>query len=389
MDKLSIKIDPALLGMIDFGVGIYHFIISLVPPSLQIITNIAGFEADRDKAFEEFNRTIKSGCIWSPLATIICTGLKHFFLDDKEGAKGDLEQLQQSFPNSVIVCYFSGFMYRMNGDPLKAVDQYSRILELIPGHEKISFSINYQIAYAHLLVNNWEKVIVHFEKFLQRPVKENYDKALRPYACYILSFAYFMQSNKTLDDALKTKINTTHENAKSWMRPDESWDKYSLRKIKEYEKKQTFDPFDQLFIRCEALREGHQWDQCLKILESEFTDLLAIPENLSKRDYFAVYYYMKGCCQKGMKCYEEAELTLRKALKEEGGLATEVWIIPFSWLVMGEMFIEMKKWEEASKCFDTTKNYKDYDWEKVLAVRIYAWRQTINKNWKGAKQTNK
>jgi len=237
MDKLSIKIDPALMGMIDFGVGIYHLIISLVPPSLQIITNIVGFEADRDKAFEEFNRTINSGCVWSPIATIICTGLKHFFLDDKEGAKRDLEQLQQSFPNSVIVCYFSGFMYRMNGDPLKSVDQYSRILELLPNHEKISFSINYQIAYAHLMVNNWEKVIVHFEKFLQRPVKENYDKALRPYACYILSFAYFMQSNKTIDDALKTKINTTHENAKSWVRPDESWDTYSLRKIKEYEKK--------------------------------------------------------------------------------------------------------------------------------------------------------
>jgi len=44
MDKLSIKIDPALMGMIDFGVGIYHLIISLVPPSLQIITNIVGFE---------------------------------------------------------------------------------------------------------------------------------------------------------------------------------------------------------------------------------------------------------------------------------------------------------------------------------------------------------
>jgi tetratricopeptide (TPR) repeat protein len=226
--------------MIDFGVGIYHFIISLVPPSLQIITNIVGFEADRDKAFEEFNRTIQSGCIWSPLATLICIGLKQVFLDDKEGAKRDLEQLQLTFPNSVISCYFSGFLCRMNGDPLKSVEHYSRVIELIPNSEKLAYGINYQIGYAYLLVNNWEKVILHFEKFLERPVKESYDKALRPYVCYFLSFAYFMQSNKIIDDQLKKKISTVHENAKNWIRPDESWDLYSKRKIKEYEKKRHF-----------------------------------------------------------------------------------------------------------------------------------------------------
>jgi tetratricopeptide (TPR) repeat protein len=151
-------------------------------------------------------------------------------------------------------------------------------------------------------------------------------------------------------------------------------------------KKGTFDKFDELFNRCDTLREGQQWNECLKILEGELTDLLADPGNLSKRDYFATYYYIKGCCQKGLKLYDEAELTLRKAIKEEGKLAAETWLVPFSWLVLGEMFIEMKKWEDAGQCFDKTKNYKDYDWEKVLAVRIYGWRQTINKNWKQPKK---
>jgi len=229
-------------------------------------------------------------------------------------------------------------------------------------------------------VNDWANLIIHFEKFLERPVKENYDKALRPYAIYLLCFAYFMQANKTIDVELAKKITSLHESAKAWIRPDESWDVYAKRKFKEYEIKKNFDKFDELFVRCDGLRDGQQWDQCLNILETEFTDLLADPKNLENRDYFAVYYYLKGCCQKGKKQYEEAELTLRKTLKEEGNLKNEIWIIPFTWLVLGEMFLDMKKWQESSDCFDKTKNYKDYDFEKILAVRIYGWRQTISKH---------
>jgi len=344
-------------------VGIFHLIISLVPPSLQIITTIAGFEADRDKAFEEFGRTISSGCVWSPLATIIRIGLKHFFLDEKEVAKKDLEQLQQSFPKSVIMCYFSAFMSRMNGELLKAIDYYTEILNLVPENDKLTSGINYNIGNANYLLNNWDKVIIHYEKFLQRPVKENYDKALRPYTCYILSFAHFILAGKQIDDQLLKKINELHTNAKNWIRPDESYDLYAKRKIKEFSVKKTFDKFDELTIRCEGLREGQQWDRCLEILDSEFTDLLAIPDNLSKRDYFALYFYIKGACQKGKKLYEEAELTLRKAIKEEGKLSKELWIIPFSWLVLGEMYLEMKKWDEASDCFDKAS-------KKIIKIMI-------------------
>jgi len=268
----------------------------------------------------------------------------------------------------------------MNGEPLKSIEYYTEILNLVPENDKLTSGINYNIGYANFLLNDWDKVIIHYEKFLQRPVKENYDKALRPYTCYILSFAYFTQAGKQINDQLLKKINELHTNAKSWIRPDESFDLYAKRKIKEFSEKKTFDKFEELTIRCEGLREGQQWDRCLDILETEFTDLLAVPDNQSKREYFALYFYIKGACQKGKKLYEEAELTLKKAIKEDGKLTKEKWIIPFSWLVLGEMYLEMKKWDEASECFDkATKDYKDYDWEKVVAFRIYGWRQTISK----------
>jgi len=159
--------------------------------------------------------------------------------------------------------------------------------------------------------------------------------------------------------------------------------------MKEFSQKQTFDQFDELSVRCDGLREGHQWDQCLAILDHEFTDILADPKNQTVRDYFAMYLYLKGSCQKGKKLYDEAELTLRKALKESGKLTKETWLIPFSWLVLGEMYLELKKWDDATACFDATKNYKDYDWEKVLAVRIFGWRQTIKKQTAANQPTKK
>jgi len=386
IEKLSIKVDPAILGMIDFGVGLYHFVISLIPPSLQIITTIAGFEADREKAIEELNRCISSGCVWAPIAMMFLVVMKHFFLDEKEDAVKLLDKIKESYPKAATTCYFSGFMGKMNGELVNAIGYFREVEKMVPNNEKMILSMNYQIGYTFFLLNDWENVIVHFEKFLQGPVKEDIDKALRPYASYILGFSYWITSPNDPENKKITieKIVKLYISAKEWVRPDESFDKYAKRKMSEFIQKKCFDEFDELFVPAEASREGKQFQKCLEILE-KMSLLLEKPENSTKREYFGIYNYLKGSCLKGVKNYEEGAQTLRKAIAENGKITKETWIVPLSWLVLAEMTMEQKQWTEASSYFDKLKDFKDYDWDKIAAVRIYGSKQTLEKYLKQKK----
>jgi len=110
------------------------------------------------------------------------------------------------------------------------------------------------------------------------------------------------------------------------------------------------------------------------------------PENATKREYFATYFYLKGSCLKGLKNYEEGTETLKKAIAEDGKITKETWIVPLSWLVLAEMKMEQKLWPEASTYLEKMKDYKDYDWEKIAAVRIYGSKQTLDKHYQQKKK---
>jgi len=230
------------------------------------------------------------------------------------------------------------------------------------------------------LLNDWEKVIEYFGKFIQGPIKEDADKAFRPYAAYIIGFAHWISGPQDAENRKITyeKIVKLYNSAKEWVRPEESFDRYAKRKMTEFLQKKCFDEFDEVFVPAEASREGKQYQKCLEMLE-KMLPILEKPENSTKRDYFAIYNYLKGSCLKGLKNYEECADILKKAIAENGKITKETWIVPLSWLVLAEMTMEQKRWSEASTYFDKMKDFKDYDWEKIAAVRVYGCRQTLEK----------
>jgi hypothetical protein len=56
----------------------------LVPPYLQLITSIIGFESDQSKAIEELGHCIESKVTRAAEATLLMAVLKLFFLKEKE-----------------------------------------------------------------------------------------------------------------------------------------------------------------------------------------------------------------------------------------------------------------------------------------------------------------
>jgi len=306
--------------------------------------------------------------------------MKHFFLNEKEEAEKLLGRIQEEYPQAAAMCYFSGFMARLNGKLENAKKFFEEVQRMVPKNEKMVASMNYQIGYSNFLLNDWESVIVHVEKFLARPVKESIDKSMRPYAAYVIGFSYWMVTPKDSVN-LKTvndKILNLYNSAKDWVRPDESYDKYAKRKMTEFSQKKEFDTFDELFISADAHREGKQFEKCEEKLQQLY-QYIEKPEFSTKRDYFAGYFYLKGSCLLGLKKYEEAEAFLKRSIAEDGKIAKETWLVPFAWMVLADMAMELKKWAEAEKYLDKLKDFKDYDWERIVAIRAYGHRQTLIK----------
>lgn len=100
-----------------------------------------------------------------------------------------------SSSDSIIVCYFSGFIARLTGDLTKAIEHFSRLEKhsalqvsrisgfslTIKGSIQISTTAMYNMGYCSFLNSDWKLVVVYYEKFLNIPLEIS-KKRFRPYA---------------------------------------------------------------------------------------------------------------------------------------------------------------------------------------------------------------
>jgi len=66
----QVEQDKRIVGLALFGIGIFHFIVSLIPPQFLWLAKLLGFEGQRDKAIQELENcsTTKSmKCVYPSL----------------------------------------------------------------------------------------------------------------------------------------------------------------------------------------------------------------------------------------------------------------------------------------------------------------------------------
>jgi len=370
--KTKTTFDPALVAMNDFGVALFQLILSLIPPVLQTIGNFVGFEANRENAIKLLQSTYESGCPRAVEAGLALVGVKQILFKEEDEAKALFAHLQASFPNAILLTTSAAHLSRFQGDIEAALSNFQTGLAY---HEKNSSSppvlasLNRDIATCHWQKNDWNNAAIYYEKFLNVPVelsKKNY----RPTASFNLGFCYWM-----VDGANNTeKIISTFKRAKEWVRDEESWDVIALRKMEDFIKRKTFDPWDQVYESANALVEGKQWKFAQEVVEK----LVPLQEaQQDRKDFFAFYNYVKGRCALGQKDYEGAESHFKKTLTEDGKLKFQAWLVPYTLFYLGDLAMDRKDWQTALNYFDQTKKYKDFDWDKMLSIMVYVRKQSL------------
>jgi len=89
--------------------------------------------------------------------------------------------------------------------------------------------------------------------------------------------------------------------------------------------------------------------------------------------------FLKGEALKGLKMFDRAKQMFERVIAEDGHILRETYVVPYSWIILGEIAMEEKDWKTAEQNFTKAKSYTNYDWAQLMSFRIYGNLQKLEK----------
>lgn len=162
--KLKFEADPDVTGCIAFGLGLFNFLVSLVPPSLSFIVKLLGFEGDRQAALTQLTHAKESRGCKRIEATLGLFGLRRYFTDEEEGADFLLEDMLADYPDSPMVLYLCAMMFRFKSQTDRSLGLLQHAVEIVP-HDQIRITLNYHLATTYVMTAQYEPALKHHQIF--------------------------------------------------------------------------------------------------------------------------------------------------------------------------------------------------------------------------------
>eukprot|EP01114_Cavostelium_apophysatum_P021056 TRINITY_DN7239_c0_g1_i1.p1 TRINITY_DN7239_c0_g1~~TRINITY_DN7239_c0_g1_i1.p1 ORF type:complete len:189 (+),score=51.78 TRINITY_DN7239_c0_g1_i1:402-968(+) len=178
------------------------------------------------------------------------------------------------------------------------------------------------------------------------------------------------------------KIPGLYVRVHSLVRPSYSFDRYAERMATKFLENSRFTPYDELSIQAGNLVEAKMYnpalgkvEQIALLLGNDFKG----PERLE--DCWGMYHYLKGRIMKGFQQYPEAIENFEKVIKAESSIAFERYVIPHTYIELGEMFAEQEEWATAGECFLKAKAFPTpYDFDRPAQLRITKGIERVKKH---------
>lgn len=355
-----------LLSNINFGVGLFHFMVSVVPKQFLWLVEGIGFKADRKLALNEL--TIASNFVGTRTITakLILIALHSFFFGDEISAMKVFKEAQKENKDSPAFAYFGGFLYRKQGKLAESLAFFEACKEGAADLPAFQNNTWYEIGYISFLQQDWGRAIELFKKFLENTNSHSY----RAYCHYMVGICY----------AMLFEI----KEAKKYMKPvsklarkNYAYDEIALRRSKSIIQGDELSLFTRKFIIAEVALEQRDFDACVSALdgaESVASNLLEANAVLS----------LRGEVAKGRKHYDEALRhfnQVKAALYPTKSTKLDSWwgyyILPVAIIGIGEILVTDRKFDEAEENFKIAKKFSGFDFENWGMLRVRRGLETI------------
>ncbi|EGG14918.1 hypothetical protein DFA_10791 [Cavenderia fasciculata] len=344
-----------ILSCAYYGVGFFHFLVSVVPPQYIWLVEGIGFKGNRMEGLKEIQLSSDSNGIRSNMAKIAIILLNVFFFEDYNTPEPLIKELMTKYENGSLIYYMSGAILRKQGKIKESSVSYQRSYDTSGQLKQLQLFVDSELGYNEFLNLNWEAASVHLAKFLN----ETTSSGFKAFVAYQLGCCYDMLGKKE-------EARATFKSLEPWVRKGYDFDDFSQKKAARYLKqKDGWSMFDQLYIQASLLNEAHQFQRSYEYIKQA----LAIG-NLTKEES-AVAEYLGGanCQQLGQR--EEARRHYQQSIANEKSLSYDHFCIPYSYIGLAEIAFADDKKSDAKAFVKKAKGYNStpYDFPSVLDWR--------------------
>lgn len=356
-EKAGFAQDEEVIGSIFFGMGMFNFLVSLVPPTLQFLVKILGFEGDRAAAQIQLARARDSRCCKRIEATLCLFAIRRYFTDDEDAADPLLEELLIDYPDSPMVLFACALLLRFKSQTDRSLKLLIHAVEKA-SHAQMRQTLNYYLATTYVMTAQYEPALKLHVDFMANSTGEQF----KVWSAYQAGWCQWMLTGDRTLATPHFKYVLDKGNS------DVPLEKLAIRKVREYMKAgETFSEFTVKLTRIQHIHEGQLWADTLAEVKKARSSAQTAEEKAT------LDYYRASCLQQ-LKQHEKAAKYYARVLQAESAIKSHnyTYIVPYTWAELGETELQMGNHVRAKELLKKAKKYDDYDWNNLLSVRISA-----------------
>eukprot|EP00009_Paramoeba_aestuarina_P014122 CAMPEP_0201523916 /NCGR_PEP_ID=MMETSP0161_2-20130828/20995_1 /ASSEMBLY_ACC=CAM_ASM_000251 /TAXON_ID=180227 /ORGANISM="Neoparamoeba aestuarina, Strain SoJaBio B1-5/56/2" /LENGTH=561 /DNA_ID=CAMNT_0047923149 /DNA_START=89 /DNA_END=1774 /DNA_ORIENTATION=- len=370
-----------VLSRLEFGIGLYHFFVSLVPPGLLLIVEAIGFEANRENGIKYLKSSVQREGIHYVTSSLLMVGYHNFFMQEDEPANKYIDHLlSKGYETAPAVRLMVGTVYRRQGRISDAINSYQMGMKGVRDQEQVTLILDCELGNTYFLDGNWEQAAALFDRFVTNTTNRQY----KCFSMWKLGFCWWMMKVPNRDQ----KVKEINEKVIKIADDRFAYEKYSGRIAKRFLDRGKYTEFDELWLHAWSYNQASRFEDSTAILQKAVDVVKAQDESrlpLAMVECVGLCLYLKMSNFNGMDQLSDASESLQKLLKIQNEIVDELWVVPHAYVEMGELYLKRalkgvevaNMYKKARICFDRASSFSNFDFERPLSFRIARGRDLL------------
>lgn len=368
-----------LMSAVSFGYGIFQLCISLLPPSLLKLIHFLGFEGDRHVGIAALMFARQGHDMRAPLASLALlwyhTIVRPFFALDGSNVQAGVEaaqylitESQDDYGESALFLFFKGRVERLKSNIECALEAYEAAVIRSPQRE-IQLLCLHEVGWCHLIQLDWEKA---HNCFMQLKQRSRWSKSFYTYLAAVCAGATgqletamsLIQETPLFSSSVSSQHRSTQLEA------------FILRRTNHFTP--GVQEFDHSYCRLLAFELLFLWNALPSCSPQHIQCLLEDCQSTSGQEPMeGLRHLVMGAAQCCLGHTTEAIACFRTSIAKRSHLDTNAGdnhITAFALYELGILLCKESQTVEEGKAllYQAQSNYKGYDFENRLNVRIHA-----------------
>jgi len=335
------------------GLGVYNYMISMIPRKLQWLTSILGYSGNREEGKRQLETAASKGTYTSTEAKFYLT-LLSWREENFTAAEGYAHQLTGTYPESPAIWMLWGLLLSQQDKTQESIEAYEKSIELNKGKEAdIVYKSSYgALSTAYFRLNDFEKAVEYGKKFMQYISKD--DRLNNRLYSIGASLELLGKRNEAMEFYNQKRTDFPEDN---------EWEKYHLRRLNiRISRPLTY--VDSLLITADNNRSIGKYEEAL----DDYRKINEL-DQMPNEDVTVQVNHGVGQVYYRQKDYNKAIESFKRNLNLHP--AEEKWLVPEAYFQIGRCLLKMGKIAEAKEYFDKAEDIDyDYDFKDSMDGKI-------------------